>query len=324
MSVAVILSTYNGNKYIIEQLESIRNQTRNPDHVYISDDCSNDNTVSLIRAYIQENGLTHWTLDINTKNKGWKKNFRDLILQCEEDIIFPCDQDDIWYPEKIREMSEILERRNEIDLLACGYSAQYEDKTRKITNRITKDMTNSGKVFPIEMSGRFMDVLRPGCAFAVRKSFCEQISCSWNDSLPHDAMIWRCAVINGSAYLYDKKLMSWRRYDTSNSNPNRNRSDYNNKYEMLRQFYKKNAESHILFLKCAHQLILERKIRSSEETKELLGLCLQYEEKMIDAYTTNDVISMLMIGLCYRRFVPSLKTVLWNVYVILKVKLSGK
>ena len=324
MSVAVVLSTYNGNQYIVEQLDSIRKQTRTPDRVYICDDCSNDNTVYLIRAYIQENKLTNWILSINTKNKGWKKNFRDLILQCEEDIIFPCDQDDVWYPEKIQEMSAILERRNEIDLLACGYNARYEDKTRKITKRITKDITNSGRVFPIEMDGKFMSVLRPGCAFAVRSRFCKQISCSWDDSLPHDAMIWRCAVINGSAYLYDKKLLSWRRYDTSSSNPNRNRADYNNKYEMLIQFYKRNAESHMLFLECACQLISERKISASGETKEILEQYLLYEGKMIDAYTANDVISMLMISIRYKRFVPSLKTVLWNVYVGLRVKLSGK
>lgn len=57
MKTSVVLSTYNGEQYIIEQLESIKNQTRIPDEVLIYDDCSTDQTVELVRNFIDKNRL---------------------------------------------------------------------------------------------------------------------------------------------------------------------------------------------------------------------------------------------------------------------------
>lgn len=57
MTISVLMSTYNGEKYIIEQMDSLYNQTRRPDEVIISDDCSIDNTVQTAEKYIRAHGL---------------------------------------------------------------------------------------------------------------------------------------------------------------------------------------------------------------------------------------------------------------------------
>ena len=74
MKVSVVLSSYNGEQDIIEQLRSIDGQTRQPDEVLICDDCSTDGTVNLVQNYIEKKRLKNWKLVVNKQNKGWRKN----------------------------------------------------------------------------------------------------------------------------------------------------------------------------------------------------------------------------------------------------------
>lgn len=106
MKVSVVLSSYNGEQDIIEQLRSIDGQTRQPDEVLICDDCSTDGTADLVQNYIEKKRLKNWKLIVNKKNKGWRKNFIDGILASTGDLIFTSDQDDIWREDKI----EIMEK----------------------------------------------------------------------------------------------------------------------------------------------------------------------------------------------------------------------
>lgn len=73
--ISVVMTTYNGQKYLLEQLESLRNQTFKIDEVIIMDDCSQDETPNLIRKYIADNDLKGWKLIENQTNQGWKKKF---------------------------------------------------------------------------------------------------------------------------------------------------------------------------------------------------------------------------------------------------------
>ena len=102
MKISIVLSTYNGSQYIEEQLDSLRNQTYTADEVLISDDCSQDNTVQIIETYIKKYELLNWKLEVNEKNCGWRKNFMNLITSAMGDIVFTCDQDDIWSADKIQ------------------------------------------------------------------------------------------------------------------------------------------------------------------------------------------------------------------------------
>ena len=72
-TISVILSTYNGKRYLRELMDSLRNQTRQPDEVLVSDDASSDGTVELVRSYIEEYGLTSWRVIENTKTSDGKR-----------------------------------------------------------------------------------------------------------------------------------------------------------------------------------------------------------------------------------------------------------
>lgn len=75
MRISVVLSSYNGEQDIIEQLQSINEQTRQPDEVLICDDCSTDGTADLVQNYIEKKRLKNWKLIVNKKKQGLEKKF---------------------------------------------------------------------------------------------------------------------------------------------------------------------------------------------------------------------------------------------------------
>ena len=116
------MTTYNGEKYVEEQLDSIRVQTRKADEVLIFDDQSSGKTVKIIQNYIGDNKLNNWKIPVNAVNKGWRKNFFEGIQETSGDVIFLCNQDDIWVSDKIEKMVQFLEQNEKISVLASDYS----------------------------------------------------------------------------------------------------------------------------------------------------------------------------------------------------------
>lgn len=120
MKTSVILCTYNGKEYILEQLDSLKNQSLQPDEVIITDDKSTDETATIIKDYIKQYKLDNWKLSINEENKGFRKNFMDSIRECSGEYLFLCDQDDIWNQDKISSMTKAMDENPKIDLLVSS------------------------------------------------------------------------------------------------------------------------------------------------------------------------------------------------------------
>lgn len=119
--ISVALATYNGEKFIRKQLESIYNQTLAVDEVVICDDVSSDNTVKICRDFIKEKSLDNWQVLVNQKNVGYCLNFYGAIAKCKGDVIFLADQDDEWLPDKTLKMFECLNKNPDISVLSCRY-----------------------------------------------------------------------------------------------------------------------------------------------------------------------------------------------------------
>lgn len=100
MKISIALTTYNGDKYLLEQLSSYENQIRKPDEIIICDDVSSDTTVNIINTFIKKSNLNIKLIE-NEKNLGYTKNFAKALSLCTGDIVFFSDQDDIWLPNKI-------------------------------------------------------------------------------------------------------------------------------------------------------------------------------------------------------------------------------
>lgn len=211
--VSVVLTTYNGAKYIEEQLDSIRLQTRLPDEVIIRDDGSSDTTKDIIYSFIQKWNLINWRFIYGSKNVGWKRNFYDAIILAQGDYILLCDQDDIWHKDKVESMVSVMEGRSEIELLASGFHSFYEKGANHLS--IHGDMKDDGSVEKILFDKDCLNIRRPGCTFCFTKSLQCRFKEYWFEASPHDAMLWYLAVQNDSLYVFNKVLMEYRRHKES-------------------------------------------------------------------------------------------------------------
>ena len=110
--ISIAMTTYNGEKYLREQLDSILNQTYKDFELIICDDCSTDSTVQIIKSYIDP----RIKLFINEKNLGFKKNFEKAIKLCTGDYIALSDQDDIWEKDHLKNLYDNINNAN----LICG------------------------------------------------------------------------------------------------------------------------------------------------------------------------------------------------------------
>lgn len=126
--ISVAMCTFNGEKYIKEQIESIINQSLIPDEIVICDDCSKDNTVNIIKETLDNwSGKVH--LVVNEKNLGYRKNFEKAISLCNGDIIFLSDQDDVWNRNKIEIMVNAL---NNSDAILAFHDVEVVDENLKL------------------------------------------------------------------------------------------------------------------------------------------------------------------------------------------------
>ncbi|MCZ2497398.1 glycosyltransferase [Xylophilus sp. Kf1] len=123
LRISVALCTYNGARFVAEQVRSICAQTRLPDQIVLSDDASSDDSVALVRAALTD-GLRarpDAVLDLqvirNASPLGVTRNFEQAIRACTGELIVLCDQDDRWHDHRIERMAERFARRPELLLL---------------------------------------------------------------------------------------------------------------------------------------------------------------------------------------------------------------
>lgn len=103
--ISVVVASYNGEKYIKEQIDSILNNLRKNDELIISDDGSTDRTIELIRKY--EDSRIRL---VKGPGNGIKKNIEYAIGLCSGEYIFLADQDDIWMADKVEKVMKVFER----------------------------------------------------------------------------------------------------------------------------------------------------------------------------------------------------------------------
>lgn len=210
MKLSVVLSIYNGEKYIIEQLDSLRQQTRLPDEVLMYDDGSTDKTPELVTAYLAKYGLDNWKYISNQVNKGWRKNFMEGMWSATGEIVFSCDQDDIWRKDKLQVMEQIMEKNPQISLLVSNYRMFYPDGSEKIGPR-----KNKQNLERIELTNNFLLVQSPGCTHCIRKELLDLSKKYWRPEYAHDALLWRLSLFDNGLYIYTDDLIKWRKHENS-------------------------------------------------------------------------------------------------------------
>ncbi len=203
--VSVAMATYNGARYLAEQLDSIVHQTYTNIEIVIVDDHSKDDTVAIIREY----QLSHPFIVLvqNGQNLGVTKTFEKAIKHCKGFFIALSDQDDIWDPQKI----EILV--NGIG----GHDAVYadsllvDDKAESL-HKSFSDMMNlrsyySGTPFLLSNSV-------PGHSMLMKADFVKQVL-PFPEEIFFDLWIGFCAAGNNGIKFIDKLLVKYRQHDNN-------------------------------------------------------------------------------------------------------------
>lgn len=210
MKTSVVLSTYNGQEYIIEQLESIRNQSRAADEVLIFDDCSTDRTVELVTQFIAKYELLSWKVTVNQHNKGWRRNFIEGIWASSGDIVFTCDQDDLWRRDKIAIMADLMEKHSQIKLLTSNY-CEFNEHGR----RAPSPWKNDQHLHQVKLPANYLLVQSPGCTHCISRQIVELSRKYWQPEYAHDALVWRLAIFAEGLYTYADALIDWRKHQKS-------------------------------------------------------------------------------------------------------------
>ena len=106
-AISVVMATYNGAKYLAEQIDSILVQLTDNDEIIVSDDCSTDNTVDILHSY--KDGRLR--VIRTTGNLGPIRNFEYALSHARNNIIVLSDQDDQWLPDRLEEVRRHFSRK---------------------------------------------------------------------------------------------------------------------------------------------------------------------------------------------------------------------
>ncbi len=132
MMISVAMATYNGEKYLREQLDSVLNQTITDLELVICDDNSTDSTIDILSEYAaKDRRIRYYT---NPVNLGFKRNFENVIQKCKGEYIALCDQDDIWYPYHLEKLLDNIQHY----VMCCGNS-ELVDQNNQTLHRCMSD-----------------------------------------------------------------------------------------------------------------------------------------------------------------------------------------
>lgn len=236
IKISVCMCTYNGEKYIKSQLDSIIAQTKQPDEIVIIDDNSEDRTFEIVKSYAKRFNNIIWKIEKNIDNIGWKENFHNAINKASGDYIFLADQDDIWYINKIEDMSICLDHNENIEALTTNIVLlnQNTGKTKKIG-------FSNGKIKKIRKKSYLSFTARPGCSMAIRKTIIRDFNQIWNAELPHDSLLWKIAYLKGTLYKYNIYGVEWRRHndaETINKVKKISKENIKERYKVILIYFK--------------------------------------------------------------------------------------
>lgn len=203
--VSVAMASYNGEKYIKEQIISVLDNLSENDEVVISDDGSTDGTVEIIKK-INDKRIRL----ISGPCKGLVKNFENAIKSCTGDYIFLCDQDDIWHKDKVKKVCKIFD---ETDCILIEHDAVVVNKDKEI-------LYSSFFKYRHVRHGCIKNWLRNtyhGCLIAFKSELKTKIFPFPNDGCLHDQWIGILADYYGKVYFLNEILMEYKRHENNSS-----------------------------------------------------------------------------------------------------------
>ncbi|EOA3420716.1 glycosyltransferase family 2 protein [Enterococcus hirae] len=166
---SVCMATFNGGRYLREQLDSILNQLTLEDELIISDDGSTDETCQIIKEYTQ---LDNRIKFVEGPRKGVIANFNHAIQQSKGDIIFLADQDDVWLPNKVAKITAYFEENpqqlvvvsdlvivdGQLNEIHASYFSYRHSRTGWLNNLIRSNYIGAGMAFRSSLKKKIVPI----------------------------------------------------------------------------------------------------------------------------------------------------------------------
>lgn len=199
--ISVVMATYNGEKYIREQLDSILLQTYPVYELIIQDDGSTDSTVKIIKEYADRNEYIHFYQ--NEHNLGFRENFKTATMRATGDYIALADQDDVWYPQKLEKQIDAIGNND-----MC-YSMHHRGPDMQHTHIVSYQCAPERQLFAAIV----------GHSMLMRREYAQNAN-NWLDYMPtHDISLSIMAHFSNGVVCVEEPLNWHRNHNASASNP---------------------------------------------------------------------------------------------------------
>lgn len=301
--VSVVMATYNGEKFVRTQIESILKQSRKPDEIIVNDDNSIDDTVAIIEA-IKRTSEIPICIQINKVRVGYAQNFRHAICRASGDIVFLSDQDDVWLENKIERCMSVFERQKEVLALSTGYYLT----DAKLSRRQVPDTLKEGQLIKVSWRKFIRHPKYPGMAMAFKKEIWPDIDAmDWKPRAAHDWMINQYAASQDGMYMLGDRLVFYRQHGGNAAGV-----IINERSENIRNNRLKQIDEQIDAL----ETICPETLEKANYAKKMILFQMSRKEIL----KVGKLFWLLVYELCKIKYI-SIRSILGDVYVCIK---SGK
>lgn len=302
--ISVVLATYNGERYIREQLNSIINQTLKPKEIILVDDNSSDDTVKIADDVLSKSGIDYY-IAVHEMNQGVGTTFQDGVKLSNCIYIMLCDQDDVWDSKKIEiSISEMQRNQDAVMVVANAMitDAYLKESGKNMFEAISfPGVFNDGiSVFDKIEAQRLLlkrNYVTGMCLITKREILFSAIPFSKN--MTHDAWIAWCATSYGSIIFLEQALVKYRQHDGNVIGINKKSESLkvylSKRKEEKKKLYRKYSDFKLLVnKKLVHEYedymkyLKWRYFLSSETRAEALGQIIK-NRKLYKKYAVNDI-----------------------------------
>ena len=234
--VDILLPTYNGEKYLREQLDSILNQTYKNIRIIISDDCSKDSTSEILKQYKEKDERIE--IYIQENNLGVVKNIEFLLKKVENPLYMLADQDDVWINNKIEKSVKKMEQEDadlvfgDLEVVDQNLKTMYHSfGDFMLLNRKINKYINSYKV-------NYLYNCVTGCTILSKKKFIDKILPLPINSkyVIHDYWIGLVVSLNGKLAYMPEKYIKYRQHGNNQVGTNKISHGFK-KLEQVRELF---------------------------------------------------------------------------------------
>ena len=215
VKVSVVVCTYNGEKFLAEQLQSILDQTHPPDDIIVSDDGSSDSTLEIVAEFSSRDSgakKPQWTVRSRKKPLGVAGNFASALMKARGDFVALADQDDVWEPNRLeRGLAQFRD-----GVLLVHSDATLIDEVGHPTGSLMSALRLTNGERRSLLSGKALDALLrrnlvTGATTMIRTSLLQQ-ALPIPEGWVHDEWLALMAAVQGGVVFSEESLIRYRQH----------------------------------------------------------------------------------------------------------------